>query len=175
MEKKVMLKMAGIGMVLTIMAVLAGCGGGGVPVEKLAEKLGKLKANTADTPYSVKLDNTVNISVKGSDINKAVQSEGKYVILDLSECSATDNELPQMSVIKDNAFLAGIVLPKSLTTIGKDAFDGCEKLTSITVAAANPAFSSADGVLFDKGKTTLILFPAGKDGSYTIEPVTKFV
>jgi hypothetical protein len=180
---------------LSFMVIAAGCGGDSVPVEKLADKLGKLKANTADTPYTVKLDNTVNISAKGSDINAAVESEGKYVILDLSECSATDNTLPKMSIIKDNTFLTGIVLPKSLTTIGEGAFAecqyltsitipasvtsiggetpvgafvGCGKLTSITVGAANPAFSSVDGVLFDKEKTTLILFPQGKSGTYTI-------
>jgi hypothetical protein len=182
-------------LIFAVIGLLTGCGGGSVPVEKIAEKLGKLKANTADTPYSVKLDNTVNINTKRNDINKAIKAEGKYVILDLSECSATDNTLPEMSIIGDNAFLVGIVLPKSLTTIAEDAFDGCQyltnitipalvtsisgeipggafdgcgKLANITVAAANPAFSSVDGALFDKGKTTLILFPAGKSGSYTI-------
>ncbi|MCF7675204.1 MAG: leucine-rich repeat domain-containing protein [Akkermansiaceae bacterium] len=41
-------------------------------------------------------------------------------------------------------------------------------LTNITVEADNPNYSSADGVLFDKAKTTLIQFPRGKAGSYTI-------
>jgi hypothetical protein len=73
-----------------------------------------------------------------------------------------------MSIIKDNTFLVGLVLPNSLTEVGKDAFDECKYLTSITVGAGNPAYSSADGVLFDKGKTTLILSPEGKSGAYTI-------
>ena len=34
--------------------------------------------------------------------------------------------------------------------------------------ANNPAYSSVAGVLFDKNQTTLIQYPGGKAGSYTI-------
>jgi hypothetical protein len=190
--KKVRLIFAAIGLATALTA----CGGGAIPAEKLAEKLGKLKANTAATPHTVKLDNTVNISVKGSDVNETIEAEGKYVILDLSECSARDNTVGKDNPFRaSNEFIMGIILPKSLTAIGEDAFGGCEyltgitipasvtsiggsapvgafygcgKLASITVAAGNSAFSSAGGVLFDKDKATLLLFPAGKEGDYTI-------
>jgi len=36
------------------------------------------------------------------------------------------------------------------------------------VDAANPNYSSTNGVLFDKAQTTLIEFPGGLAGSYTI-------
>ena len=45
---------------------------------------------------------------------------------------------------------------------------GCTSLTAITVDAANPAYSSVDGVLFDKSQTTLLQYPDGKAGAYTI-------
>ena len=48
------------------------------------------------------------------------------------------------------------------------AFSGCTSLTAITVDAANPAYSSVDGVLFNKSQTTLIQYPGGKAGGYTI-------
>jgi hypothetical protein len=49
-------------------------------------------------------------------------------------------------------------------------FIECTNLTSITVDNANANYSSLDGVLFNKNKTTLILFPGGKGGSYTTIP-----
>ena len=41
-------------------------------------------------------------------------------------------------------------------------FDNCTSLTSINVDALNPAYSSVDGVLFDKAQTTLLQFPDGQ-------------
>jgi uncharacterized repeat protein (TIGR02543 family) len=59
-------------------------------------------------------------------------------------------------------------IPASVTSIGKNAFTNCNKLTAITVDDANPAYASADGVLFNKGKTTLLSCPLTKTGSYSI-------
>ncbi len=64
--------------------------------------------------------------------------------------------------------LTGVTIPMSLTNIGNGAFRACTSLKTITVDALNPVYSSVDGVLFDKNQTTLIQFPGGKAGSYTI-------
>ena len=48
------------------------------------------------------------------------------------------------------------------------AFSGCTSLTSFNVAAGNQAFASKDGVLFNKSLTTLIHYPNGLHGAYTI-------
>jgi hypothetical protein len=125
--KRILLIFAAAGLLAT------GCGGGSIPAEKLANTLGKLKANTAATPHTVKLDNTVNISAKGGGINEAVKAEGKYLILDLSECSVTDNTIDGESGFQGNDFLTGIILPKSLTEIGYAAFRECGSLTSVTI------------------------------------------
>jgi hypothetical protein len=58
-------------------------------------------------------------------------------------------------------------IPNSVTNIG-GAFAGCTSLTAITVGALNSAYSSVDGVLFDKSQTTLIRCPEGKAGSFTV-------
>jgi hypothetical protein len=47
-------------------------------------------------------------------------------------------------------------------------FSGCTMLSAIHVNNGNPNFSSLDGVLFNKNQTTLIQYPKGKNGSYTI-------
>ena len=75
--------------------------------------------------------------------------------------------------IGDSAFqvcagLTSVTIPNSVTSIGVEAFSDCRSLTNITVGAGNPAYSSADGVLFDKNQTTLIQYPGGLGGSYTI-------
>ena len=73
--------------------------------------------------------------------------------------------------IDSNAFagctnLTSIAIPSSVTSV--EVFEGCTNLTSITVDTDNANYSSIDGVLFNKDKTTLFFFPRGKGGSYTI-------
>ena len=64
--------------------------------------------------------------------------------------------------------LATVTIPNSVASIGMNAFGNCDGLTEIVVAAENPNYSSADGVLFNKDKTTLIQCPSGKQGEYTV-------
>ena len=64
--------------------------------------------------------------------------------------------------------LTSIIIPDSVTEIGFLAFYGCTSLTDISVSKGNANYSSQDGVLFNKNKTTLIGFPEGKTGTYRI-------
>ena len=67
-----------------------------------------------------------------------------------------------------NTGLTNVTIPNSVTNIGDMAFGGCTSLTAITVDTNNSAYSSLDGVLFNKLQTTLIAYPEGKAGSYMI-------
>ena len=64
--------------------------------------------------------------------------------------------------------LTTVNIPASLTVLGLAVFSGCPAMTSITVDPANTAFSSIDGVLYDKTSTTIIQYPDGKAGAFTI-------
>jgi hypothetical protein len=64
--------------------------------------------------------------------------------------------------------LTSVTIPNSVTNIGESAFSGCTSLTGISVDAQNADYSSLNGVLFDKQQTTLIQYPSGQSGSYTI-------
>jgi hypothetical protein len=64
--------------------------------------------------------------------------------------------------------LPEITIPASVTFIGYYAFSNCTNLLAITVNLSNTVYSSTNGVLFNKSQTTLIQYPGGKAGDYTI-------
>jgi hypothetical protein len=64
--------------------------------------------------------------------------------------------------------LTSVTIPNSVTRIGQEAFGACQNLSAITVDPLNPAYSSVDGVLFDKSQATLVQCPAGKAGTYIV-------
>ena len=72
------------------------------------------------------------------------------------------------SAFKGCSRLASITIPNSVTSIGTDAFLFCAGLTEINVDENNTAYSSIDGVLFNKSQTNLVHYPRGKQGAYTI-------
>ncbi len=104
------------------------------------------------------------------------------------------NTIPESAFYNPNTQLGkitlkSVVLPSSVTSIGSYAFAFCNSLIytkiqstvkiigdyafagcsgNITVDENNPNYSSMDGVLFDKAKTTLIQYPISKKGSYNI-------
>ncbi|XMB72031.1 leucine-rich repeat protein [Mycoplasmatota bacterium WC30] len=65
--------------------------------------------------------------------------------------------------------LVSIDISSTVASIGEHAFFGSNTLTSINVDAANPNYSSIDGVLFNKLQTDLVLYPSAKlDTNYQV-------
>jgi len=64
--------------------------------------------------------------------------------------------------------LTSVAIPNSVTNIGNAAFAACGSLTALTVDAQSMFYLSVNGILFDKQQTTLIQFPGGIGGSYTV-------
>ncbi len=69
-----------------------------------------------------------------------------------------------VSSIGDHAFegrylLKKIIIPDSITKVGKNPFKFCEALTSITVTPANSGLALIDGVLFSKSDKRLVWYP----------------
>ena len=70
---------------------------------------------------------------------------------------------------KNCTSLTDIIIPDSVTTISDYIFYGCSSLTSINVSESNLNYSSQNGILFNKDKTSLIAYPGNKSGAlYTI-------
>jgi TolB-like protein len=104
-------------------------------------------------------------------IPSSVTSIGKYAFSHNSLTSVTIP--PSVTSIGDSAFsvtqLTSVTIPPSVTYIGNNAFYGTE-LISISVDNRNPAYTSFDGVLFDKNMQTLIEYPRGRQASTYIIP-----
>jgi hypothetical protein len=113
--------------------------------------------------------------------------DGNIVIITECDDSASGAlEIPSsyngkpVTTIGEGAFsgctsLTSVTIPDSVTRdlsggqgIGVSAFNGCTSLTGIELGEGNTDYSSVDGVVFNKAKTTLIIFPHGKSGHYTI-------
>ena len=106
-------------------------------------------------------------------IPNSVKVIGDYAF---SNCENLKNVTIPNSVkeIGEGAFwnstsLTDITIPSSVTTIGFGAFNGCTNLQNLLIDENNPKYSSVDGVLYNKDKTTLIQYPcANLNTDYTI-------
>ena len=68
----------------------------------------------------------------------------------------------------DCTALTSITIPSGVTSIDSGIFSYCSSLVDIDVDSANENYTSIDGVVFSKDGTTLIAYPAGRNGAYEI-------
>ena len=66
------------------------------------------------------------------------------------------------------AELTSVTIPAGITGIENNPFSDCASLTHFEVSPDNPAYTQIDGVLYDKRQKTLIAYPGGRKGEYTI-------
>ncbi|WPJ97812.1 leucine-rich repeat protein [Coraliomargarita algicola] len=64
--------------------------------------------------------------------------------------------------------LSVVTISSRVVSIGYNAFALCHSLLSIDVDPMNQSYTSIDGVLFNKSKSTLINYPSGRTGPYEI-------
>jgi len=62
--------------------------------------------------------------------------------------------------------LKTVNIPNTLTNIGPNNFYSCPNLESITVGSANPAFTSTDGILYNKVRSLVLKFPSKKQTAF---------
>ncbi|MBO8459049.1 MAG: leucine-rich repeat domain-containing protein [Bacteroidetes bacterium] len=127
------------------------------------------------TGYVTKPTGTLTIpaTVTNESTEYSVTSIGSSAFSWCSQLTAVT--IPEgVATIGSSAFescssLTAVTIPASVTNIGSWVFDYCSALTAIHVAEGNTAYSSEDGVLFNKDKTTLVCYPIGKtETTYTV-------
>ncbi len=113
--------------------------------------------------------------------NKAtlIKYKGKDSHVEIPSTVTHNGTSYSVEKIKEGAFagctdIISITIPKSVESILGKAFTGCSNLETFHVSEENTKYCSDNGVLFDKGKKTLVAYPANKAStSYTIpESVT---
>ena len=121
----------------------------------------------SDRPWDGKKE-----SIKRVVIENGVTSIGWSAF---NECTSLTSVTISDSVteIRRSAFagctsLTKVHIPAGLVTLSSYAFDGCTSLTEFTVAEENVNYTAAEGVLFSKDMTRIILCPVGKSGRYVI-------
>ena len=145
------------------------------------------------TGYFVDEKNTAYTSVDGILFSK----DGTVLVAYPQGKKDTSYSIPEsVTCIASDAFggsrLTSVTIPESVTSIRLGAFFGCDGLTSITIPKSvvsigdlaladcanlsniyadeeNTVYTSVDGILFNKEKTTLVVYPSGrKNTSYRI-------
>ena len=95
------------------------------------------------------------VNIESADINS---DKGFYILTKIASTAFPNG-------IKNTT----LTIPANITSIEDGAFVGCTALTAFEVSDKSQYFTVDNGVLFNKNKTTLIAYPAAKEGTeYTI-------
>jgi hypothetical protein len=74
-----------------------------------------------------------------------------------------------LTTFRNTKNLISVTIPESVNNIDRGTFLN-SSLTAINVASGNKTYASQDGVLYNKDKTTLFRYPAGKTATTFIIP-----
>lgn len=113
---------------------------------------------------NIKVDEN-NTAYKAID-NVLYTADGKKLLSCAGGLTGEINVAEGTEEIMYNAFAGAehvtrVNLPGSVGIIGDYAFDFMYALEAINVDGSNSAYSSADGVLFDKARSVLLIYPQG--------------
>ncbi len=128
--------------------------------------------------FSTSLESIGGYAFQGSSIKKADLSGTE--LKEIGAFAFNDTKLTEVKLcaalekIGNSAFgwcssISEVTIPSGVKEIGSSAFYRCFSVTKYVVEEGNEFYTSVDGVLFDKEKTTLIQYPMSKaDKEYTV-------
>lgn len=110
-------------------------------------------------------------ALKSLTLPNTVTTIGKSAF---SGCAIESLNIPNsVTHIGEQAFegcrnLTSVIIPSFVTFIGIDAFGSCDSLIEILVEDGNECYLSAEGILYNNDKSSLLQYPAGKSGDFII-------
>ncbi len=145
--------------------------------------------NTVEVTYQAQFSTNNYSGLTSVDIPESVTYDGKnYAVTKIGsgafyECNSLQSiTIPStVTTLSNEAFmycsgLTEVNLPNSVTYIGERVFCYCSSLTEINANSENPYYSSENGILFNKNKTTIVCYPAGKtENTYDIPESVKTI
>lgn len=132
--------------------------------------IGYLAFDYCDTLYTITVDSG---NPNYSSINGALCNKSGTTLISCPPATPGTYTIPSGITRLDPGFfdcgnLTQIVFPDSVQYLHFATFNLCSGITEFTVSESNPYFSSTNGILFNKDKTTLIRYPATRSGPYTV-------
>ena len=140
-----------------------------ITLSNALETMGKAMFKDCDSLTSIKIPSTIKNIPVDTFLNckslvkvdlGSVETIGKYAF---SNCEK----------------LMTIELPETLTELDPMSFFGCKALTTVNVKEGNAKYKSVDGVVIsadeDNSFNTIAMYPAGKQGGYTVSDDIKFI
>ncbi len=70
----------------------------------------------------------------------------------------------------DCTSLTAITIPENVVALSSAAFRGCTNLETIAIAEANPVYATFDGVVYNRQRTKLIVYPPGLPAQHYVVP-----
>ena len=123
--------------------------------------------------------------LSGFQLPASLKTIGDEAFRDCTAAAIIFDEATGLESIGDYAFSfcgtgasenVTVTLPQNLTDIGYGAFYGCLNIRAFDISASNPAFSSIDGILYNKDGTVLELYPPARSGStFTVPSSVKTI
>lgn len=127
-----------------------------------------------NTEYSVNYGSATSTTIRIPKLYNnlpvtTIENMAFYYCMDITSISIGSN----VKIIGDYAFngcysLLKITLSSNVESIGEYVFNCCTSLENIIVADNNNKFSSLNGVLYNKNRTTLLCCPSKKSGKFII-------
>lgn len=122
---------------------------------------------SGDFEYSVLSDGTAEITkYTGTAEELTIPSDlDGYIVTRIAD-----------DTFSECGMVTGITIPNSITDIGVNTFIVCATLTYINVDVGNAKYYSENGILFNRDKTEIICYPAGRtESSYEISDDVKSI
>lgn len=143
------------------------------PQSSFAQKstAGAVSVNTADEPVIADENDFTYIAAPKSNpkwalVTKYTGTDSKIIIPDT--LGGYPVQVLSSEVFKECNNLTYIKIPASVTSVSGQTFAECRSLLEIDIDPANEYYVVENGILYNSDKTTLIAFPNGIDGEFTI-------